>query len=182
MFFRINSISSLRSHAELIFRTVIKTLWMWCVVGFGGGGGSRSLCHRHVEKRWFFRVKRIQQSTASMRTSRLLLNQQIHETRVAARMMCYAGRLSAKSGHQQASIASAPRVCWDTAAPQFSNGLKKEDYFRGIGSVSLFIQRIVGTHTATECNYGDISSVAAAKLSVFKAKRAWLEPWTHNIY
>ena len=40
------------------------------------------------------------------------------------------------------AFASAPPVCWDTAAPQFSNELTKDDYLRGNGSVSLFIQRI----------------------------------------
>ena len=52
---------------------------------FSGLGVEIALSHRHVDKRLFFRVKRIQQSTASMRTSWLLLNQQ---TRVATRIMC----------------------------------------------------------------------------------------------
>ena len=52
---------------------------------FFGLGVEIARSHRYVEKRQFFRVRRIQQSRASMRTSQLLLSQ---ETRVAAGMMC----------------------------------------------------------------------------------------------
>ena len=58
-----------------------------------------------------------------------------------------AGRLSAKSGHHQASIASAPRVFWDTAAPYFSK------YRQRVALYSAYRQRV-----------GYTSSVAAAKL------------------
>ena len=48
-------------------------------------GVEIALSHRHVEKTLIFSGEKIQQSTASMRTSRLLLNQ---HTGVAAQMMC----------------------------------------------------------------------------------------------
>ena len=73
-----------------------------------------------------------------------------------------------KSGHHQASIASAPRVCWDMAAPYFSNGLRLfPEYRQRVALYSAYRQRV-----------SDTSSVAAAKLSVSAqhAKRAWLEP------
>ena len=78
MFFIISSILATRSHDGFIFRTVNKTLWTFFVVEI-------ALSHRHVEKTLIFSGKKIQQSTASMRTSRLLLNQ---HTGVAAQMMC----------------------------------------------------------------------------------------------
>ena len=37
---------------------------------------------------------------------------------------------------------SASRICWDTAARNFQMNLKKNDYFQGIGSMSLLNQRI----------------------------------------
>ena len=104
MFFRISSISAARSHAGLIFRTVNKTFWAF----FGAWGRDRSRsppCGKNVD---FFRVKQIQQSTASMRTSGYCLTniqESLHKWCVNA------GRLSAKSGHHQASIASAPQEC-----------------------------------------------------------------------
>ena len=73
MFFRISSSLAKRSHAGLIFRTVNKTLWAF----FGAWGRD---CSQSPP-----RVKQIQQSTALMKTSQLLLNQ---HTGVAAQMMC----------------------------------------------------------------------------------------------
>ena len=81
MFFRISSILAARSHAGLIFRTVNKTLWNF----FLWFGVEIALSHRHVEKTLIFSGEKIQQSTASMRTSRLLLNQ---HTGFAVQMMC----------------------------------------------------------------------------------------------
>ena len=104
MFFRISSILATRSHAGLIFRTVNKTFWK-----FFGFGVEIALSHRHVEKTLIFSGEKIQQSTASMRTSRLLLNN-IQESLHKWCVRPNAGRLSAKSAHHQASIASAPRV------------------------------------------------------------------------
>ena len=80
MIIRISRISATIPHAELIFRTVIKKLW-----AFFGLGVEIARSHRYAEKRQFFRVRRIQQSTASLRTSQLLLSQ---KTRVSAGMMC----------------------------------------------------------------------------------------------
>ena len=75
---------------------------------------------------------------------------------------------AAESGHHQASIASAPRVCWDMAAPYFSNGLRLVPEYR---------QRVT-LYSAYRQHVGDTSSEAAAKLSVSPrhTKRAWLEP------
>ena len=54
--------------------------------------------------------------------------------------------------HHQASIASAPQVCWDTAAPQFLNRLRK---------VRLFpvYRQLVALYSAYRKRVGDISSV-----------------------
>ena len=101
------------------------------------------------EKRQFFRVRRIQQSTASLKTSQLLLAGSLRSRRII-RQYC---------------------VSWDTAAPQFSNGLKKTRLFPG------YRQR-VALYSAYRQRVGDVSSVAAAKISVSArhAERAWLEP------
>ena len=50
-------------------------------------------------------------------------------------------------------------LSWDTAAPQFSNGLKKTRLFPG------YRQR-VALYSAYRQRVGDVSSVAAAKLSL----------------
>ena len=139
MFFRISSILATRSHAGLIFRTVNKTLWAF----FGAWGRDRSQSPP-CWKQWG-------------RHSYCLTNK--HES--LHKWCVNAGRLSAKLGHHQASIASAPCVFWDTAAPYFSK------YRQRVALYSAYRQRV-----------GDTSSVAAAKLSVsaWHAKRAWLEP------
>ena len=70
-------------------------------------------------------------------------------------------------------VASLGKYCvsWDTAAPQFSNGLKKTRLFPG------YRQR-VALYSAYRQRVGDVSSEAAAKISVSArhAERAWLEP------
>ena len=120
--FRISSISATISHAEIIFRTVIKKLWAFFGLGVEYSNRDEYSNPRPQWGRHGYCLTRKHES--------------LHEWWVNA------GQLSAKSAHHYASIASAPRVCWGTAAPQFSNGLTKDDYLRGNGSVSLFIQRI----------------------------------------
>ena len=84
-----------------------------------------------------------------------------------------AGRFSAKLMHHQASIVSAPRVWWGI----IFNGLRKERLF------PVYRQR-VALFSAYRQRIGDISSVAAAKLSVSArhAKNAWLEPWDKRLW
>ena len=63
VFFIISNISATRSHAQFIFRTVVQQLWTF----FRPWG--RDLSQSPLfKKSGFFRVKRIQQSTASKRT------------------------------------------------------------------------------------------------------------------
>ena len=160
VFFRISSILATRSHAGLIFCTVNRTLWAF----FGAWGRDRSQsppCWKNVD---FFGWNKYSNPRPQWgRHSYCLTNK--HES--LHKWCVNAGRLSAKLGHHQARIASAPRVFWDTAAPYFSK------YRLRVALYSAYRQRV-----------GDTSSVAAAKLSVSArhAKRAWLEPWTLNSF
>ena len=98
---------------------------------FSGLGVEIALSYRHVEQRRFFGVKRIQKSMALL-VYCLTTNGRRWPT------VCEFGASLGKHWFNASCLLG-------TTAPQFSNDLKKKDYFHGIGSVSLFIQRIGST-------------------------------------
>ena len=63
--FRISNISATRSQLSSFSAQSLKRYGHCSDLGV-----EKALCHRHVEKRWFIRMKQVHQSTASQRTSR----------------------------------------------------------------------------------------------------------------